>query len=478
MNNAAKKNYLLFLIFIITVYGCAVGPDYTVPENSVNSKQIISKYPFIKASNATSVDLWWSVFDDQRLSGLIKKAKDNNLDVKIAVARIKEARAYIGIERASWFPSINAEGSVSRSRQSEDISYLARGDYTTYYTGLDASWELDLFGRIRRSVEAAVADYAAMEELRNNVLVTLCADVATTYFNILTFQARLQTMLKNIDSQKATLELTEIRYKYGIATYLDVAQARQVLADTEAGLPSIKSSLVESVNSLSVLLGEAPGPLVETFSSDMKGDITVTLPPDDITIGIPADSVRNRPDVRQAERELAAQTARIGVATADLYPSFSLTGTFGFNALKSANLFNASSRAYGFGPSFQWNLFDMGSIRKQIRVEDARTEQALRQYELTLLQAVKEVHDSLVGYYEQKKRLEAVRRSVEAAMETFEMALRLYKDGLTDFQDVLDAQRSLLDAEDSLDVAMGNTSIKLVNLYKSLGGGWKREEDI
>lgn len=465
---------LLSLFLLIMTCGCTVGPDYVPPAYQADMKAASFSSPFINSDNETSISKWWAIFNDPVLSSIIDQASKNNLDVKIAVARIREARAAVGVQSADFLPEVNGNGSISRSRQSEDVAPMSTGAFTEYYTGFDASWEIDLFGRIRRSVEAAEADYEAMKELRNDVLVTLCSDVAVTYFTILTLKERIRTTEKNIESQKGTLKLTETRYKYGIATYLDVAQARQVLADTEAALPSLKSSLNENINSLLVLLGEAP-----SFSSDILSrihadgpDVHVPLPPVDSALSIPLNSIRKRPDIRQAERKLAAQTARIGVATANLYPSLSLTGSFGFTALNSADMFNSSSQTYGIGPVLKWNIFDAGKIRNQIKVEDARTEQALHNYELTVLTAMKEVNDSLVAYHEQRNKLNAVKRSVKASRETLDMALRLYKDGLTDFQNVLDAQRSLLTVEDNLDVAIGNTSIQLVKLYKALGGGW------
>jgi NodT family efflux transporter outer membrane factor (OMF) lipoprotein len=337
----------------------------------------------------------------------------------------------------------------------------------------DASWEIDLFGRVRRSIEAATADYQATWEEHNDVLITILAEVASNYLRIRSQQAQLQTSLANITSQSSMLKITRVRYDNGLATYLDVAQATQVLTSTEADLPVIRATLAENITSLSVLTGEPS----DTLRNELQQIRLTPLPPETVTVGIPADRIRKRPDIRKAERNLAAQTARIGIATADLYPSFSLTGTFGFSSLNSGDFFNSKSQVYGFGPSFNWNIFNMGKIRQQIEVEDAKTEQALHQYELTMRRAIKEVEDSLVGYHEQHIRFIALQESVKASREVLDMSTKLYKDGLSGFQNVLDAQRSLLSAENNLDIARGNTSIQLVGLYKSLAGGWDSQQN-
>lgn len=456
----------------ILLSGCMVGPDYQPPENNNKIQIKATMYPELRYEQ-TDLSHWWEVFNDPVLSPLISRAEQNNLDLKTALARVKEARATLGATSSGLYPTVDADGSIDWSKQSENVNPLATSEQTQYSLSADAGWEIDLFGRVRRSIEAATADYQATWEDHNDIMITILAETATTYLQIRTLQAQLDTSLKNIQSQKSMLELTEVRYKYGLATYLDVAQATQVLANTEADLPVIRTNLVQNITSLSVLLGE-PSDLLR---KELQPARPVPLPPAEVAVGIPAERIRQRPDIRNAERQLAAQTARIGVATADLYPSFSLTGTLGFSSLKTGNFFDSASGVYGIGPSFSWNIFDMGKIRQQIAVEDARTEQALYTYELTMLEAIKEVEDSLNGYHEQRIRMDALAHSVQASRETLDMSTKLYKDGLTGFQDVLDAQRSLLSAESDLDEARGNTGIQLVGLYKALAGGWTTEQE-
>jgi len=459
-------------ISLLLLSGCMVGPDYQRPESEDSISINAQEFSEIQYQQA-DLSQWWKIFNDPLLSQFIQEARQNNADLKNALARVKEARAAVGVTSSDLFPSLNADGSLDWAKQSENVNPLATSEQTLYSLSTDVSWEIDLFGRIRRSMEAARADYQASREDHHDVMITVLAETAASYLQIRSLQAQLQTSYKNIQSQQAMLDLTRVRYKYGIATYLDVAQATRVVANSEADLPVIRDNLNQSITSLAVLTGQPS----RTIYSRLQPMQPVPLPPEKITVGIPAERLRQRPDIRRAERNLAAQTARIGIATADLYPSFSLTGTFGFSSLKTSNFFDSGSNVYALGPSLSWNIFDLGKIRQQIAVQDARTEQALHSYEQTVLEAIKEIEDRVKGYHEQLARMAALKNSVQASRETVDMSARLYKDGLTDFQNVLDAQRSLLEAESALDVAKGNTGIQLVGLYKALAGGWPTEQE-
>lgn len=458
----------------VLLAGCMVGPNYQIPDSQKSIRISSIVYPDVRFEQ-TDLSHWWDIFDDPHLCSLIRRGELKNLDIKMALARVRESRAILGIEDSGLYPAVDANGAIAWGKESENITPGATSEATKYSLSADASWEIDFFGRIRRSIEAATADYQASWEDHNNVLITIRAEIATNYLSLRSQQAQLETSKKNIISQRDMLKLTEIRYENGIATYLDVAQATRVLASTEADLPIIRITLMENLTALSVLTGESS----DTLREELQELKPVPLPAASIAIGIPAERIRQRPDVKLAERKLAAQTARIGVATADLYPSFSLLGTLGLGSFSTSNFFDSSSQIYGIGPTLRWNIFDMGRIRQNIVVQDARTEQALYEYELTMLQAIKEVEDSMSGYHEQQQRLFALKRSVSASQETLSMSTRLYKDGLTPFQDVLDAQRALLNAESSQDIATGNSAIQLVILYKALAGGWttQAEED-
>lgn len=472
--NRIRRQLFTFGLFSlsITLSSCMVGPDYTIPEtaDSINISSIV--YPDVRFEQ-TDLSHWWDIFNDTQLSNLISRGEEKNLDIQIAIARVKEARATLGIQDSGLYPAVDANGGIAWGKESESINPLATSSQTKYALSADASWEIDLFGRIRRSIEAATADYQASWEEHNSVLITIRAEIATNYLSYRSLQAQLETARKNIASQQEMLNLTQVRYDNGISTYLDVAQASRVLASTEAELPLLRIQLMQNITALSVLTG-IPS---DSLRQEMLLIQPVPLPETVLTVGIPAERIRQRPDVKKAERQLAAQTARIGVATADLYPSFSLLGSLGMASLSTGDFFDSGSQVYGIGPSLTWNIFDMGRIRQNIAVQDARTEQALLSYELTLLKAIKEVEDSLTGFHEQQQRLKALDKSVAASLESLDMSTKLYKDGLTPFQDVLDAQRALLDAESSQDQATGNSAIQLVSLYKALAGGWKTAQD-
>lgn len=471
---ASRHLGLFFCAFgaILIFTGCvSVGDDYEPPELELPTAWQDVDDPAIVPDQEIASH-WWTVFNDPILTRLIETASQDNLNLKAAVARVVEARARLGVVTGDRIPQLEASGSITRQRISENGLFPFSTTDTLYSAGLAASWEIDLFGRIRRSVEAAAADYQASEEDYIDVMITLYAEIARTYLNVRTYQARLAAAEANIGSQRQVLDLTRARLKHGLATDLDVAQAERVLASSEAEVPPLRIELSRSINTMAVLVGRQPGALhLELSTPD-----SIPVPPKRITIGVPVDLLRQRPDIRRAERQLAAQTARIGVAAADLYPSFSLTGTFGYESIDSGDLFDAGSRVFTFGPALRWRLFEGGRIRNEIKVQEALTEQALLTYEQTVLNALNEVENALVAYVEQRIRFEALQRSVDASRRSEELATDLYKEGLTDFQNVLDAQRALFDFENQLAAARGNSAANFVQLYKALGGGWSPEE--
>ncbi len=460
------------LLAVLFQSGCLVGPDYTAPEVKVPEKWRLPESALLVPAES-DIRSWWKVFQDPMLTSLINEAAASNLDLKVAVARVKEARARLGVARGELLPAVDATGSATRNLGSQNDVTPGGATYDRYSGNLDASWEIDLFGRIRRSVEAAEADFQATQEERVGVMVTLYAEMATNYLQVRTIQARLATSVKNIKSQKEVLELTRVRFKNGLATGLDVSQAEQVLASSEAELPPLYNNLNQSINAVALLLAKPPGAVQDRLANPQP----IPMLPAQVAVGVPLDIMRQRPDIRTAERQLAAATARIGQATADLYPSFSLTGSLGLAASDTSNFFSSGSRFYSFGPSFNWNLFAGGRIRAQIKVQDALTEQALLTYEQTVLTALQEVDNAATGFFQQTRRVNALYQSVKAARRTLKLSLSLYKEGLKDFQSVLDAQRSLFEADNQLAQAKGELTTNLVQLYKALGGGWRPEQD-
>jgi multidrug efflux system outer membrane protein len=448
--------------------GCAVGPDYVPPKISAPQawQTTLSGGTTAGAMNPQTLASWWTTLHDPTLTSLIERAIRGNLDLKAAKARVREARARRGISRAGPFPTLDATGSATRSRSGQSLTGKEAQD--VYATGFDASWELDLFGGVRRSVEAATADLQASGEDLRNVLVSLVADVALNYIEARTYQARLAVAEANLKTQTETAALAALRLEAGLTTALDAEQAAYNLESTRSQIPTLQSGLEQDKNQLALLLGEPPG-AVQTELAERQ---PIPVPPLAVAVGVPADVLRQRPDVRQAERKLAAQTAQIGVATAELYPKFSLLGSIGLDALSLSNLVSAASRAYSMGPSISWRLFDGGAVRMNIEVQSALQEQALVAYETTVLTALIEVEDALIAYAEEQRRQEALRLAAQAAERVVNLSEAQYGAGIVDFQSVLDAQRSLLSLQDQLAQSEGAVTSDLIRLYKTLGGGW------
>lgn len=458
----------LALLAVLVLPGClAVGPDYKPPKTEVPSAWQESTDPVLVRRQGDITE-WWNVFNDPQLTALIKRSHTGNLDLKVAVARVKQARAQLGVVLGTELPAVNAPASALRQQASQKDLTGSGIIGNNISLGLEASWEIDLFGRVRRSVEAAQADLQASQEDRTGVMVSLYSQVAQTYLVVRTLQARIAATNENIESQKGVLKLTESRFKWGLATDLDVSQAQTVLGSSQAQLPPLTSELNQSLNTLALLLGLPPNSL----APELMRPRPIPVPPSKVAVGVPADLLRQRPDIRRSERQLAAATARIGVATADLYPRFSLIGSLGTAATTGGDLFSSGSTFFSIGPSMSWSLFTGGSIRSQIKVQDAQTEQALLTYEKTVLSALKEVEDAMVAFQQEKLRQQYLRKTVVASRRALKLAIRLYKEGLQDFQRVLDAQRNLFDYDNQLAASRGQAAIDLVSIYQALGGGW------
>jgi NodT family efflux transporter outer membrane factor (OMF) lipoprotein len=450
---------------------CTVGPDYVRPEPPLPEGW---QTPVADVTTVPGVDFgrWWEAFGDPELSGLVARAATANLDLAQAAGRVAEAQALYGATASAQFPSLDAESDVLRQRSSVNALFPGGSEDTLYQIGVSASWEVDLFGRVRRAVESAGASVEASDDDRRAVLVAVIAEVARAYVDARTLQRRLAVARDNLESQGQIVELTRIRFEGGIASSLDVAQAESVYASTRTVIPPFEATLAQQFNRLAVLLGENPGGV----SAELAQPAPIPSPPAALTVALPADVVRQRPDVRQAERELAAQTAQIGVATADLYPRLTLLGSFGFDATQLADLFEGPSRSYSVGPSLRWNVFDAGRIRSPIGAEEARAAQALARYEQTILLAFEEVENALVAFARLRDEQAATADAIAAANLSLDLSTALYKDGLADFQNVLDAQRTVLQFEDQLARVDGALVQSLVQLYRALGGGWTAME--
>ncbi len=462
---------------LVAFTGCTVGPDYVRPDVATPDRWHQEIAADLQAGDAP-LETWWLTLDDEQLNGLIRQAGRHNMDLRLAVASIAEASATRGVAAGDHWPDIDGTGSVVTNRNSEDLApAIAPGQSRVnglVALGLDSSWELDVWGRIRRSVESADARVEASVEAYRDVLVLLYASVAQTYIDMRTTQERLRLAQANVKLQRDTLRLVQTRFDAELVPELDLQQAKQNLARTEAILPDLMAQEDQLLHRLAVLLGEYP---LQTRKRLTPAPVPQAK--QGAVVLMPADLLRQRPDIRTAERSLASQTARIGVAEADLYPRFSLTGSFAFEATTGSfqSVFRRGNLAWTFGPTVRWNVFDGSRVRSQIDVEDARTEQALIQYEQTILVAVQETEDALSAYHRQIKRREALRRSAAAATKTVELVDVLYRNGLTDFQNVLDSQRTLVEAQDALAVSDGQVSRNLVAIYRAMGGGWAIDRD-
>lgn len=453
----------------LLVGGCAtVGPDYVPPETVAPQQWSaeLGQGVIVEQVDLKALATWWTVFNDSVLTNLVGRAIEGNLDLSQAKARVREARARRGASKAGLFPSIDAAGSARSTRSSEEAG---GGEKRELYTaGFDAAWELDIFGGKRRAVEAADAVLQASEEDLREVLVSLTAEVGLNYVEVRSFQTRLSVAEANLEAQTETYNITKWRSQAGLTTQLDVEQAKYSLERTRAEMPVLRAGLEQAKNRLSVLLGQPPGSLGAALA-EYKA---IPLSPHEVAVGVPADTLRRRPDVRCAERQLAAQTAEVGVATADLYPKFSLSGSIGLEALTPGNLFSADSKTHSRGALLTWPVFDAGAIRRNIEVQSALQEQALFKYEAAVLIALEEAENVLVAHAKEQRRRASLSEAAQAARNAVDLAQNQYSSGLLDFTTVLTAQQALLALQDQLAVSEGQMAANLISLYKALGGGW------
>lgn len=465
---------LMAVSLVLFLTGCAtVGPNYSPVQPESPEGWTADMEKGLEASRPQNGTLaqWWEVFEDPVLSRLEERAVEGNLELKIALSRLRQARLNRGISESDLLPALSAEGQVQRQRGSESMPSGYGGDEQDYFISrFDSAWELDLFGGIRRSVQAAQAELEASRADVNNVLISLMAEVALNYAEVRTYQHRLEITKSNIKTLKKSYELNKSRYQSGLIDELAVQQSLRNLERARSLISGLESRLRAAKNRLAVLLGLTPGALEAEFTP-MK-----TMPeiPSQVAVGIPAEAMRRRPDIQRAERQLAAQTARIGMATAELYPKFHLFGTIGLEALDAGSDFlDARSRFWNIGPGISWNIFKGHALRLNIDLQTEKQKQALIEYKLTVLQAQEEIEDALTAYAKEQMRTESLQKAVAAAKRTEFLAQDRYKAGLVDFYNVLDAQRALLELEDEYVQSQGQVVSNLARLYKALGGGWE-----
>ena len=458
--------------------GCTtLGPDFKTPEAPKPQKWLESKDEKIKKETREYGD-WWTLFDDPVLDRLIETAYNQNLSLQIAGIRILEARAVLGIAIGSQFPqSQQLSGSYARIENSENTFPNTPGDITTGFNnwavGFDAAWELDFWGRFRRNVESADATLRGSIASYDDVLITLTAEVANAYTAIRTFEERLALARRNVEIQQRSLRITDVRFQNGATTELDVRQAESLLHNTEALIPQLEAGLRQSKNALSILLGIPPSDLQDILGSEPG---LIPAPPTEVAVGVPAELLRRRPDIRSAELQAATQSALIGVAQADLYPSISIVGSVGFEAEDFGDLFKGGSLTGLIQPGFNWNIFNYGRLKNNVRVQDSRLQQLLVTYQNTVLNAYREVEDSLVDFLRGKERVGYLSQAVKAADRSVNLALIQYRDGTTDYTRVLNTQDALVGQQDQLTATRGDVVVSLIAMYKALGGGWQLRE--
>ena len=458
--------------------GCAaVGPDYAGPP--AGTATAVAQFPSSTSAQAPLVTsappaAWWQELKDAELDALIEAALGANYDLRVAVANVEAARAALDVAATRRRPTVNAEASVQESRNASALVQQLDPDnalptLASATFGLDLSWELDLFGRIRRSIEATTAEIGSQEALRNGVVTAVLGRVARAYMDLRGAQTRLDVAQRNVAVQQQTLELVTLLNTEGAATELDVARARTLLLTSQATIPSLEAQATGALNRLTTLTARPPGAL----NARLAAHAPLPAMPGFVALGTPADLLRRRPDVLAAERRLAAASAQIGVATADLFPTVSFGARVGVGAAPLSGLASAGAPFFGLGPAVSWNLFDREAIYARIRQQDSAAAANMARYEAAVTTALEEVDSAVSAWLNERDRRAQLQAARDASRHAHELALLRYREGVEDFLTVLDAERSLLSIDDQLAQSEINLAQQLINIYLALGGGWE-----
>jgi multidrug efflux system outer membrane protein len=450
--------------------GCAVGPDFVPPDYAAPSTFEVQADALIIAEPEVE---WWASLDDPELDRLIGSAVAANHDLRIAASNVLLSRALLGEGRFDRWPTVSASASVIRQQQSQVTSAGFAQPVTVWDGGFDALWELDFFGRVRRSVEALSADYNAAVADQRSAFVIVTAEVARNYIALRGAQYRLRVAQQNARNQGQTFQLTQALLEGGRGTNLDIARAQSQLESTRASIPPLEAAVSRAIHRLAVLTGLPPGALYDEL------EVPQPLPvlPQSVAIGDPAALLRRRPDVAAAEFQLAAATARIGVATADLFPRVTVLGSVGYTALDESDFGRSTTERFSVGPFLSWAAFDLGRVRARISAEEAATEANLANYERTVLLALEETENALINFATSRQRLERLRVSTTASETAAELARLRYRNGADSFLTVLDAERRVLELQDQLAAGETDTAQNLVAVYKALGGAWQYQAE-
>ena len=453
--------------------GFKVGPNYEEPQADVAAAWIDAEDPHIVAK-PLETDAWWGVFHDPALESLIDTAYQQNLDLKTTAMRVLQALGLRNIAIGNLFPQTQtavadyAHVQIGKNLFASSLGGAFPNTLDVWATGFNASWELDFWGRLRRSIESSNATMDASIESYHDALVTLLADVASNYVQIRTYQQRIVYVRRNVDIQRDSLRLAEAKLRDGKATALDIMQARSSLAQTESTIPPLVIGLRQANNRLCVLLGQPPQDLSPSLK---EGPIPAT--PSDVAVGIPADLLQRRPDVRKALKDVAAQSAQIGAAEADFYPQIGVTGFLGYTSDDIRHLFAGNSFTGLVLPSAQWKILNYGRILNNVRTQDARLQEKVLVYQHSVLTAGREVEDALAAFVQYQLQARSLQESVKESQDSVELVQAQYKGGLVDFNRVFTTQTQLVTQQDQLAIAQGNVAASLISVYRALGGGWQ-----
>lgn len=484
---------LLAIFLLLGAAGCMVGPNFHSPANPYPNRWSEAGEDSITTQPLAAVQ-WWRLFKDPKIDSLITRAAESNLDLQLARERILQARAQRQVVAADLLPTFDLTSAYSRIRKSPALNPPTKSsggssgsgsgtatktstpkpslESDLFQAGFDASWEIDIFGGTRRAVQAANADIVTAEHGRNAVLVSLYGEVAGTYIQLRGLQRQMEITSQTIVAQQKTYDLTLTRFEGGIVSRLDVDRARAQLETTRSQAPAFQAAILQTIHALSVLLGKAPGEL----KAELAPAGPIPVPPGAVAVGLPSELLHRRPDIMAAESIVAAATARVGVAVADLYPKFFLTGSIGTTGLEAGDLLKTSARYWSYGPSMRWPILDFGNygrIHGNIKIQDSVQRQALINYQKAILNALQETEDAFVAYGQEQLRRQSLQEAVAADERAVDLAQRMYAAGVSDFLNVLDAERALYTMQIVLAQNETNVSADLVALYKALGGGWE-----
>lgn len=466
----STSNRIYWVFGLVLLNGCAVGPNYTTPATGTPAGFARAAQPEFSAQGIEIA--WWKLFKDKELSVLVELAIRHNHDLETARANLLEARALYLEAGLNLAPTVSSHANYTEQKRSvsalNNRAFVPR-ELKLYNAGFDAFWEIDFFGRVRRDVEASNDEVEAREASLRDLAVSLIAEVARNYFELRGLQNQLAVAQRNIENQAETLEITRVKLEIGRGTELDTARAQAQLDSTRASVPLLQSAIDRAIHRLGVLTGQLPGALINKLSKPLP------MPeiPKTIQIGSPAELLRRRPDIRISERTLAASTARIGVATADLFPRVTFVGSIALEGGTMSSFTGTGSESYSVGPRISWAAFDLGRVHARIKAADAHAEASLAQYQQTVLNALEETENALVNYNQQRARRALLASAAEASEKASKLAHLRYQEGVTDFLTVLDSELRLLQDQNQLAQSETNTATALAALYKALGGGWE-----